>query len=321
MARQSFPRRLSILVLLAVAGMACACRTEAQAEARLRAEVNRLEGVLKRLDAASPPGKGSSAVAGLRDQLAKIRRTDSPSVLAYQLREPFVGVERLAFLLDHREAAKDLTRVEALWAERKQRFAAPASRPVADTPPLFAALAQGAANRGEKLYQAALAYAKVTSPPSGLYYLGEAEGEMGFHDFVSSLSLPAGKEKAPDAAALQAAQEGLEAEMMQVFANDPAAPAMIPVSARLKEARELLERGSREAAALTLLDSRLALSRRRGTKAATPHTEPAAGAPAEGSLIAPFLAMAAAEGPGSATAQIVRSEVVPLYRSFFRSTP
>jgi hypothetical protein len=282
-----------------------------------------LEGVLKRLDAGSPPGKGSNAVAGLRDQLAKIRRTDSPSVLAYQLREPFVGVERLAFLLDHREAARDLTRVEALWTERKQRFAAPArpASPASETAPLLAALAQGAENRGEKLYQAALAYAKVTSPPSGLYYLGEAEGEMGFHDFVSALSLPAGKEKAPDAAALQAAQEGLEAEMVEVFGNDPAAPAMIPVSALLKEARELFERGSREAAALTLLESRLALSRRRGAQAATPHAEPAAGAPAEGSLIAPFLAMAAVEGPNSQTARIVHAEIVPLYRSFFRSSP
>jgi hypothetical protein len=49
--------------------------------------------------------------------------------------------------------------------------------------------------------------------------------------------------------ALRDALEALERETVAAFAVDPASPAMIPVSARLKEARELLERSSLDAAA------------------------------------------------------------------------
>lgn len=308
-------RRLFGLALLAslgtALGMSCACRAEPAAEpaeARLRGELDRLEGVLKRLEAASR-GSLSKPVDGLRQQLAGARQARSPSVLAYQLRRPFVGTEALAFGWEHREAGKDLGRLEALWQERGRRFKA-AARPVPEAP-LLAALTQAAENRAEKLYRAALPYGRVDSPESGLYYLGEAEAQMSFRDFVSSLSLPAGDEKALDAAALQAALESLEGEALAGFAADPAAQSLNGVSARLKEARELFERGSREGAALALLESRMEISRLRkaggspgGSAAPSPQVS-------EGGLLTPFVALPEAGGSG----------VVPLYRSLFRSRP
>jgi hypothetical protein len=311
----SIHRRFLSLALVAGVGLALAGRTEAQTEARLRQEVDRLEGLLKKVEAVAPKG---DAVSAIRTSLAQVRKESSPPVFVYQLHGPFVDAEKLAFFVENGEAGKDLTHLERLWAERKQRFA-PHARPLPEAP-LLAGLAQAAENRAEKLYRASLPYGKASGPRNGLYYLGEAEGEMRFHDFVVTLSLPAGSEKAPDAAALQKALESLEAEMQKAFAADPGSPVMIQPSALLKEARELLERGSRQGAALLLLQSRLELSRREGKHAKEPPGPPAkAAALTEGSLIAPFLALTA--GEQDETARIVRADVVPLYRSFFRKNP
>jgi hypothetical protein len=310
-------RRCLALVLLGSLGMACACRAEPSAapvesvEVRLRRELDRLDGVLKQLDTASQGGLGKAA-GDLRGQLAGARQASSPSVLVYQLRAPYVGVEQLAFTWEHREAGKDLGRLEALWKERGPRFqGAPGPVPAA---PLLAALAQRAANRAEKHYRAALPYGRADSPASGLYYLGEAEAQRSFGDFVSTLDLPVGKppegEAALDPGALQAALEGLEDEIEKSFAADPATQGLNGLSARLKEARELFERGSREGAALALLECRMEvnrLDRQRG--AGTAAAEPALAQAAEGSLLAPFRAVPAS------------TDIVPFYRSLFRSRP
>jgi hypothetical protein len=298
--RSLLPRLLG-LVLLGSVATACAGQAEPAALVRLRGELDRLDGVLKRLETASQGGL-SKAAGSLRGQIAGARQASSPSVLVYQLRAPYVGVEQLAFTWEHREAGKDLGRLEALWKERGPRFKpAPHAMPAA---PLLAALAQRAANRAEKHYRAALPYGRADSPASGLYYLAEAEAQKSFGDFVSTLDLPEGDTKL-DPGALQAALEGLEGEIGKSFAADPATQGLNGLSARLKEARELFERGSREGAALALLECRIELSRQRGAG-----TAPAAPAPAaEGSLLAPFRAVPASADSG------------PFYRSFFRSRP
>lgn len=313
---KSIRRKLLPLLLLAGAGMTMACRSEAQAQARLQAEVDRLQEVLKKVGAAAPP-QAKGTLAGFGQQLASIRPQTSPSVFVYQLREPSTGVEQWAFFLDHRDGSKDLAHLEALWTAEKARFAvAPGPVPAA---PLLAALAQASENRAEKLYRAALPYGKASGPGAGFYYLGEAEAQMRFHDFVAGLSFPAGGEKIPDAAVLRTVLESLEGEMQKGFAADPGGQEMIPASALLKEARELLERDFRAGAALTLLESRLELSRRRtsGSRASqkTGGAPPPVEKAAEGSLIAPFVAMTA--GEQDETARIVRADVIPLYRSFF----
>jgi hypothetical protein len=312
MTNHSSVPRLLPFVLLGSLLLTGACRAEEERTGdRLRAEVDRLAGVLTQLEA----GPVRGAVKGLRGNLDQVRKETSPSDFVYQLRGPFVRIEMMAFIAAHQDAGKDLSKFEQLWKAEQPRFmGATRSLPAA---PLLAGLAQSAENYGEKMDRAALPYGKASGPPNGLYYLAEAEGNLRFRDFVASLSLPlpAGNDaEAPDVGALQTALEGLENEMLTAFAADPGAPTMIPVSAKLKEARELLERGSRYGAALTLLECRLELSRRRPAPASQDGT-PAQ--PEEGSLIAPFLAMAAADSDGT-TARIIRSDVVPLAQSFFR---
>jgi len=289
-----------------------------QALQTLQAEVVRLQGALQKIVEATPD-KGKAELTDLTQQLDQLRQQKSPSVLAYQLRNPFIAIEQRTFMQAHADAGKDLPHLETVWTAEKARFA-PASRP-APAAPLLAGLAEAAENRAQKLYQAALPYGKAAGPGAGIYYLGEAKGNMAFRDFVAGLKLPAGAdaEKVPDAATLKTALASLEAELQKDFDADPAGQEMIPASALLKEARELLERDFRAGAALTMLRSRLELSRHR--KGGVPPAASPAPAPekiVEGSLIAPFAALTA--GDQDETARLIRADMIPLYQSFFRKS-
>ena len=77
---------------------------------------------------------------------------------------------------------------------------------------------------------------------------------------VASLGVR-GDEKPPAKAVLDQAIGALETEMLRVFEKDPAAPAMIGVSVRLKEARELLDRDSLAGATLSLMEARFSYGR------------------------------------------------------------
>jgi hypothetical protein len=310
--------------VIGLLGLLCACRAEPTAQARLQGEIDRLDKVLQKLDADSPGGTGKGA--GLRKQLAAIRSTSSPSLLAYQLRGPFLDAETMAFIREHPKERENLALLEALWVGggRRERFAV-AERPVPRTP-LLAALAQGAANHAEKLYRAAMVQGRISSLPEGVLYLGQAEAHMRYYDLLASLSLPpaASAEPAPDAAALQAAHDHLEEEMLDRFVADPSVQSLNGVSARLKEAQELLDRGSREGAVLPLLECRMELSRQRGAGLAHNGSVPdaasgaAAEKSAEGSILSPYLHVVTA-GPDSQAARIVRADIIPFYRSLFRS--
>jgi len=318
-----YRKLLPLLLLTGLGGLGTtpACRAEAQtpppsqALQALQAEVGRLQGMLQKIVEATPE-KSRGELTGLGQQLDKLRQQPSPSAFVYQLRNPFIDIELRTFLRAHGDAGKDFASLQTLWTAEKARFApmSQTSRP-APAAPLLAALAEMSENHAQKVYRAALPYGKAAGPGAGAYYLGEAEGNMAFHDFVARLTLPAA-EKVPDAATLRTVLESLEGEMQKDFAADPGGQELIPASAMLKEARELVERDFRAGAALTLLRSRLELSRHRkggapaSAAAATPEKA------AEGSLIAPFVAMTT--GDQDETARIVRADVIPLYRSFFR---
>lgn len=303
---------LPLLLLTGAGGAAAQPQPAAQSLPALQAEAGRLQGVLQKIVEATPE-KGRGELTELGQQLDEIRRQPSPSVFVYQLRNPFIEIELRAFLRAHADAGKDLSHLETAWTAEKGRFA-PASRPV-PAAPLLAGLAEAAENHAQKLYRAALPYGKAAGPGAGAYYLAEAEGNMAFHDFVVRLTLPAG-EKVPDAATLRTVLESLEGEMQKGFAADPGGQELIPASALLKEARELLERDFRAGAALTLLRSRIELSRHKTAPRETGPAQAPAEKAAEGSLIAPFAALTG--GEQSETARIIRADVIPLYRSFFR---
>jgi hypothetical protein len=308
-------RRAGGALLLALVAAGCP-RTEPvdpQAAARLQAERQTIEATIQRLETAQPERKGD--LAPYRAQLAQARRTLSPSLLLHRLRDPAVDVGAMAYSFDHSEV-KDLPALEALWQASAARMNAPPPLPAS---PLLRGVVQAEQNRAEKVYRATMLYGKAASPRAGLYYLGEAGAHWGFRDLAAAIVLPAGDDGPLDQDAVGAALERLEAESLEVFAAHPGGEMLIQVSALLKEARELFERGSLEGTALTLLNTRVAMSLLPG------HAAPKTAGPAlprhmaEGTLAAPFLASALAETrPGSVT-KLIRDEVYPLYRSFFRS--
>ena len=107
------------------------------------------------------------------------------------------------------------------------------------------------------LFNASLAYAKVTEPAAGLYYISDAVANRRFADFAASVEFSEEGAKAPEADALRSAWTALETEALKVFEADPVGRTAIGPSARLKETRELIDRGSLAGATLLLLESRL----------------------------------------------------------------
>jgi hypothetical protein len=119
-------------------------------------------------------------------------------------------------------------------------------------PLLQTALAEVARNRADKLYRASLPYGKASSPSDGLYYLAQAEASRKFAD---SIALRGRREAPPDREQLRAALQSLEREAYERYERDPSRRSLV-LSARLKESRELLERGSLAGATLVLLEAR-----------------------------------------------------------------
>jgi hypothetical protein len=244
------PLRVFAVLLLA------ACRASADIDARVAQELDRLAALQAKLESGGVPDIVKEALKPNAEALERVRKATSPEVRLYRLRDAFVYIEAVSFVAEQRNAGENIDAFIALW---KARPVAPIATP-ADAPLLHAALIESASNRSEKLYRASLPYGKASGPFSGVYYLGEAHGTAAFGRFVASLGVKDAEEP-PKAAVLDKAMAGLETDMLRVFEKDPAAPAMIGVSVRLKEARELFDRGSLAGATLLLLEARLSYGR------------------------------------------------------------
>lgn len=299
-----------LLIAVCAATMQAA---DATLDSALSAEMDRIEASLEKTDEAKLDKDFAELVQPYRERLAKSRSATSPLLRLYRLRDAFVGAETLAFIRDHRSSGNDLEGFRAFWRECSPHFDRQKINAVRG-PLLQAALRQGADNRAQKLFHASLPYAKVSSPVYGLYYLAEAEGNLRFRDFVASLSFGPAEKTAPKSEDLEAAYKALEAETLQFFAADPASGASIPVSARLKEARELIDQKANEAATLALLETRLTLSRRQASKNTEP---PAVQKQTADTLLALWRDMAQEEEAD--VARYIRRDVIPLYTSLVRS--
>ncbi|MFL6247654.1 MAG: hypothetical protein ACJ74H_16635 [Thermoanaerobaculia bacterium] len=250
-------KQLAMLLLLA------ACRVSADSDARVAQELDRLAALQAKLESGGVPDIVKGALKPNAEAIERARKGTSPEVRLYRLRDAFVYVEAMAFVTEQQGAGKDIDSFIALWKARP--VASIATPP--DSPLLHAALIEAASNKAEKLYRASLPYGKADGPFSGIYYLGEAHATAAFGRFVASLGVR-GAEEPPKAAVLDKAIDGLETDMLKVFDKDPAAPAMIGVSVRLKEARELFDRGSLAGATLLLLEARLSYGRNTAPEAA-----------------------------------------------------
>jgi uncharacterized membrane protein len=166
---------------------------------------------------------------------------------AYRSREAFLKRETEAFLAAH--PVEDFAALEDVWKDLAGHYPAP---PAKAGPLLPTALVEIARNRAEKLYRASLPYGKASSPKDGVYYLAQAEASR---KFAESIEISGRREAPPDREQLRAALQSLEREAYEQFEHDSSRKSLV-FSARLKEARELLERGSLAGATLTLLETR-----------------------------------------------------------------
>lgn len=245
-------KSLRLLALLLLA----ACHASADVDARVMQEVDRLAAIQAKLAAGGVPDIVKQSVAANGEALDRVRKAASPHLRLYRLRDAFIGIEAVSFVAEQKDSAKSVDTFIALWNARPtQPIAAPPEAPL-----LHAALVEQASNKAEKLYRASLPYGKADGPFSGVYYLGEAHATAAFGRFVASLGARDAEEP-PQAAALDQAINALETDMLRVFDKAPTAPSMIGCSVRLKEARELFDRGSLAGATLLLLEARLSYGR------------------------------------------------------------
>jgi len=303
----------AVAALLLVAGYLPA----SDFDARLANELGQLTAKVQALDAAGLPKPLVPMLDQNRKLLDRVRKTRDPLVRAYRLRDAYAEVETLRYLAAHNAAANDLEQVRTL----SKAIASLYDKPLAAIhgPALQLALRQNALNRAGKLYRAALPYGKADSPSSGLYYLGEAEGNRRYGAFIETLHFDGGDEARPNRAALLAALQKLDTAAIAAFERDPAGASAAAMSSRLKEARELVDRGWFEGAALMLLEAQLDISRKApgAGKATAPTRAASPGGPHADSLQAMWQAIAA-EDAANETARYIRADVLPLYGSLFR---
>ncbi len=193
----------------------------------------------------------------------------------YRSRGAFLKSETDAFLRKH--PVEDLAALADVWQNVGKNYPMPRTQP---GPLLQTALVEIARNRAEKLYRASLPYGKASTPKDGAYYLAQAEASR---EFADSIVITGKAEAPPDREQIRAALQVLEREAYQRYEHDPSRRSLI-FNAKLKEARELLDRGSLAGATLTILELRTAgvppadvpASRRHGSLHALFHNQPAA---------------------------------------------
>jgi hypothetical protein len=262
---------------------------------RLAKEIARLDSVLKSLDTPSLAQDARPMLDGNRSLLNHARSTANPSLRLYRLRDAAIGIDTLNYILGHKRDESDMKRVQAL---------ADAVRPSIDkqlapmsAPALQHALRQVAANRAQKLLRASIPYGKASGPANGLFYIGEAEGNRRYRDFVESVPLGNTSEARPNPAAIASTLKRLDSAALAVYDKDPTGRAAAALSATLKEARELADRGMLEGAALLM------------TEAQRTAAVPVANAVHTDSISSALQA-----------SETVPKDVIPLYASLFANT-
>lgn len=172
---------------------------------------------------------------------------DVAVVDVYRTREAFLKRETESYLAKHK--IEDVGDLEEAWKDAAEHYPQPK---VKAGPLLRTALVEVARNRAEKLYRASLPYGKASGPADGAYYLAQAEASRAFAD---SVEIRGRRESPPDREQIRAALQSMEREAYEKYESSPSRRSLI-FSARLKEARELLERGSLAGATLVLLEAR-----------------------------------------------------------------
>lgn len=313
--------RLRVLILAVLIPAAISCvpvccsRAESRAtlsvsEASLQAEVARLDASLVRARAAKLPQDLAPVIEAGAKALDKARQAATTEARLYRLRDASVEIDSLSFLAEHQSQVRSVADVQAIADAQPKNPAVTTGRTL-----LERALAQQTRNKAARVGAAAVPFAKVSAPADGLYYLAEARANERFqHVLQQPQSVDQAPERVPSHDALVAALESLDDLTLKNFGDAPTEGRMIPVSARLKEARELLDQHLDEAAALTLCEARLILSRQTATPAQA--KTPAPKLPPANDSMQRMLGGLAAESPEYAG--FIARDVRPFYDSLYQ---
>lgn len=277
--------------------------------AALQTEVARLDASLVRARAAKLPQEFAPAVDAGAKALDKARRATTDEARLYRLRDAAIEVDSLDFLARYQSQVRTVADVQSIAASRAAIPAAATGSTL-----LERALAQQTRNKAARVGAAAVPFAKVSAPTDGLYYLAEARANERFQQVLQQpQSVDQAAERVPSHDALIAALDSLDDLTLKNFGDAPTEGRMIPVSARLKEARELLDQHLDEAATLALCEARLILSRQTATPAQA--KTPALKLPPANDSMQRMLGGLAAESPEYAG--FIARDVRPFYDSLY----
>ncbi|HVE70109.1 MAG TPA: hypothetical protein VNI54_01975 [Thermoanaerobaculia bacterium] len=290
-----------------VAALVFACAAFA-ADSPLDREIARLEETLNAVKPDDVPADARGLFDAHRTALERARRATPEEYRLYRLRDAFVGIETLAFLARHKDAHESLDAFTKLWEKSRARFDVREKLPAGTL--VERGLSESAATRAERLFDASLPYARASKPWSGVYYLGEAEANLRFRDFVESIANAEVQEGPPSRRRVAAMLDQLEQLTLKVFGADVTNQNLVPVSVRLKEARELLAAGRVAGAVLLAIEARAALSRRGGPGGTYPEV-----AKHEGSIAALVEGWAKDEEAPMNVA--LRTEVAPFFDAMY----
>lgn len=281
----------------------------------VNAELARVEARRAAIDPASLPEFARGALPSIDTLLERARSASSPRLRLYRLRDASVSAGAIAFLGTKHATVNDQAALAQLWEAERSDMSIVSPRHGGTI--LGRALAQAARNRAVKLHRASLPYGKADGVDSGLYYLGEARANLEYAEFVESLPVDAASDEpsAPPASVAHAL-DALEKELIASFEKDRTSGNAILPSAMLKEARELNDQKLYDAAALSLMEARLALSRATAKEAGAGAVPPAIPASASGaSLTSLFAAIARQRGPEFQ--RVIVADVLPFYPKLF----
>lgn len=298
--------------------------TDAATE-RIRREIARLRRESATISAA---GAGREVVAESKETLDGAERSLATGRI-YRALEDLgrVSVRLHALSNTLRHGPNDGPAFESAWTDRRAALLAGEAerRLPTEAPVAIEALAQTAAAQVMIVADASRAYARVTGPRSGFYYLGEAEGDAAWSRWCRALGLRREAAEvplrsiAPELAALSEREQAAFQPPLSIDAH----PRFIELNATVKLARELDARGFRAGALYQYLDALEQLSAILPERASAPPESAEAwrkrfeASGRDESLGLLFLDRAAAAGGTRAAA--ILGEVLPAYTAALAS--
>jgi len=327
--------RAGAILLLAALALSAADSPGDRVRARVGAEIDRLSREAARLAA------GGGDAKAMADQLAAILETAKRSRAAGRIYAALESVGRARVGLGAAaemsgRSGKTPEEFDAFWSRTRTSLAAadwkPGGPSPSDLPAAVEAMAQAAEGQIMVLADASRAYERVTGPPAGFYYLGEAKSDADWAAFCRSLGArPAAapatlRSIAPELARLQ--QRATEA--FQPPLSIDRHPQFIRFNATLKLAGELEAQGRRAGALYEYLDAVQQLATIAPSKKAAP-VEPVEAArrrltasPRDESLGLLFVERAenaSGSAAGPAAAEAILGQVLPAYAEALAAGP